>query len=86
MIQILLLLTLAVGLLTQWHVKRTYARHSRTPVQSGHPGAEAAREILRQTGLTNVTLFSIEHERDAAAEDREFQLKWKANGPAGGAT
>lgn len=80
MIQILLLITLAVGLLAQWHVKRTYTRHSRTPVQSGHTGTEAAHEILRQAGLTNVTIFSIEHERDAAAEEPEFQLKWKANG------
>ncbi len=48
MILILFLITLAIGLLAQWHVKRTYARHSRTPVQSGHTGAEAAQEILRQ--------------------------------------
>ena len=60
MILILFLLTLAIGLLAQWHVKRTYARHSRTPVQSGYTGAEAAHAILRQAGITNVTI--IEHE------------------------
>ena len=60
MILALFLLTLAIGLLAQWHVKRTYARHSRTPVQSGHTGAEAAHEILRQAGITNVTI--VEHE------------------------
>lgn len=60
MILILFLLTLAIGLLAQWHVKRTYARHTRTPVQSGHTGAEAAHEILRQAGITNVTI--VEHE------------------------
>jgi uncharacterized protein len=60
MILLLFLLTLAIGLLAQWHVKRTYARHSRTPVQSGHTGAEAAHEILRQAGITNVTI--VEHE------------------------
>jgi Zn-dependent membrane protease YugP len=54
MILILFLLTLAIGLLAQWHVKRAYARHSRTPVQSGYAGAEAAHEILRQAGITNV--------------------------------
>jgi len=47
-------------LLAQWHVKRAYARHSRTPVQSGCTGAEAAREILRQAGIANVTIY--EHE------------------------
>jgi uncharacterized protein len=60
MILLLFLLTLAIGLLAQWHVKRTYARHSRTPVQSGHTGAEAAHEILRQAGITNLTI--VEHE------------------------
>ena len=60
MILILFLGTLAIGLLAQWHVKRTYARHSRTPVQSGCTGAEAAHAILRQAGITNVTI--VEHE------------------------
>ena len=46
--------------LAQWHVKRAYARHSRTPVQSGYTGAEAAQEILRQAGITNVSI--VEHE------------------------
>lgn len=60
MILILFLITLAIGLLAQWHVKRAYARHSRTPVQSGYTGAEAAHAILRQAGITNVTI--VEHE------------------------
>jgi len=60
MILILFLLTLAIGLLAQWHVKRTYARHSRTPTAGGYTGAEAAREILRQGGITNVSI--VEHE------------------------
>ena len=54
------LFTLAIGLLAQWHVKRTYARHSRTSVLSGYTGAEAAHEILRQAGITNVGI--VEHE------------------------
>ena len=60
MILLLFLFTLAIGLLAQWHVKRTYARHSRTPVHSGFTGAEAAHEILRQAGITNVGI--VEHE------------------------
>ena len=57
---VLFLCTLAVGLLAQWHVKRTYARHSRTPMLSGYTGAEAAHAILRQADITNVTI--VEHE------------------------
>ena len=60
MILLLFFLTLAIGLLAQWHVKRTYARHSRTPTAGGYTGAEAAHAILRQAGITNVTI--IEHE------------------------
>lgn len=60
MILLLFILTLAIGLLAQWHVKRTYARHSQTPTASGYTGAEAAHEILRQAGITNVEI--VEHE------------------------
>jgi len=60
MILILFVGTLAIGLMAQWHVKRTYARHSRTPTMGGYTGAEAAHAILRQAGITNVTI--VEHE------------------------
>ncbi len=60
MILLLFLATLAIGLLAQWHVKRTYARHSRTPSLSGCTGAEAAHEILRQAGIADVSI--VEHE------------------------
>lgn len=60
MILVLFLITLAIGLLAQWHVKRTYARHSRTPTAGGYTGAEAAHAILRQAGITNVSI--VEHE------------------------
>ncbi|MBI4626075.1 MAG: zinc metallopeptidase [Verrucomicrobia bacterium] len=60
MILLLFLFTLAIGLLAQWHVKRTYARHSRTPLQSGRTGAEAAHAILREAGIAEVTI--LEHE------------------------
>jgi uncharacterized protein len=51
---------MAVGLLAHWHVRRTYARHSRTPTLGGYTGAEAAHEILRQAGITRVEV--VEHE------------------------
>ena len=60
MILLIFLITLAIGLLAQWHVKRTYARHSRTPTVGGYTGAEAAQAILRQAGITNVSIY--EHE------------------------
>ena len=60
MMILLFLGTLAIGLLAQWHVKRAYARHSRTPTIAGYTGAEAADEILAQAGIRDVTI--VEHE------------------------
>jgi uncharacterized protein len=57
---LIFLFTLAIGLLAHWHVRRTYARHSRLPVASGYTGAEAAHEILRQTGSTNIAIVERE--------------------------
>lgn len=51
--------TLVVALLAQWHVKRAYARHSRTPTLRGYSGAEIAKQILREAGITHVEI--IEH-------------------------
>jgi uncharacterized protein len=60
MIILLFVFTLIIALLAQWRVKRAYSRHSRTPVQSGYTGAEAAHEILRQAGISDVSI--VEHE------------------------
>ena len=60
MMLILFLGTMAVGLLAHWHVRRTYARHSRTPTLAGSTGAEAAHEILRQAGISNVEVVEYQ--------------------------
>ncbi len=56
----LFIVTLAIGLLAQWHVKRTYARHSRTPTLAGYTGAEVAKQILQETGIRDVTVVEQE--------------------------
>jgi hypothetical protein len=60
MILLLFLATLLIALLAQWHVKRAYARHSRTPTLSGYTGAEVAAQILREAGITNVEIVAHE--------------------------
>ncbi len=60
MMLVLFILTLGIALLAQWHVKRAYARHSRTPTLSGYTGAEVAARILQQAGITGVEI--VEHE------------------------
>lgn len=60
MILLIFLLILGIALLAQWRVRRTYARHSRTPTLAGCTGAEAARRILDQAGIRDVAI--LEHE------------------------
>ena len=60
MMLLILIATLVIALLAQWHVKRAYARHSRTPTGSGYTGEEVAEQTLRQSGITNVEI--VEHE------------------------
>src|ERR1051326_7155858 len=60
MILLLFVGTLVIALLAQLHVRRAYARHSRTPTLSGYTGAEAAEQILREAGITDVAI--VEHQ------------------------
>ena len=60
MILTLFLCTLAISLLAQWHVRRTYARHNRAPTLSGYTGAEAADRLLREAGINDVSI--LEHQ------------------------
>lgn len=60
MVILLFIGTLAIALLAQWHVKRTYHRYSRVPAASGRTGAEVAHELLRSAGIEDVSIH--EHE------------------------
>jgi Zn-dependent membrane protease YugP len=51
MFLIIFLTTMAIGLLAQWHVRRTYARHNQTPTQSGYTGAQAAQQLLQEAEI-----------------------------------
>ena len=44
----------------QYRVKSAYAQYSQVPVSSGWTGAQAAEEILRRNGLSNVTVDRTE--------------------------
>lgn len=71
MILLLFLLTLAIALLAQWHVKRMYHRYSRVPAAAGHTGAEVARELLRTAGIGDVSI----HEREELLGDHYDPLR-----------
>jgi hypothetical protein len=48
-----------LGLYAQIKLSSTYNRYSRTPIQSGLSGAEAAREILDRAGLTGMPVEEV---------------------------
>jgi Zn-dependent membrane protease YugP len=50
---------LLLGIWAQIKLHHAYGKYSQVPVESGMTGAEAAREILDQSGLTNVPVEEI---------------------------
>jgi len=50
---------LLIGIWAQIKLSHAYGKYSQVPVDSGLSGAEAAREILDQSGLTNVPVEEI---------------------------
>jgi uncharacterized protein len=58
------LMFLVPGLLLSWwashRVKSTFAEYSQVPARSGMSGAQAARELLRRKGITNVRVEEVD--------------------------
>ena len=53
----------------------TRLRRLADALEAGQPfSIQVARE---RVSVPSVAIFSIEHERDGAGEELEFQLKWK---------
>ncbi len=50
------LVTMALGLMASAYVKSRFHHYSRIPGSSGYTGAQAAAEILRRNGITEVTI------------------------------
>ena len=50
---------LLIGIWAQIKLSHAYGKYSQVAVESGMTGAEAAREILDQSGLTNVPVEEI---------------------------
>jgi Zn-dependent membrane protease YugP len=50
---------LLLGIWAQIKLSSTYGKYSREPVDSGMTGAQAAREILNQAGLTNMPVEEV---------------------------
>ncbi len=55
----IMILGIALGLLTQGWVKRSYRQWSAVPLATGATGAQVARRMLDEAGLTNVGIEAI---------------------------
>jgi Zn-dependent membrane protease YugP len=55
-----LIVPLLLGLWAQRKVQRTFARYSEVPVRSGMTGAQAAAEVIRASGLSDVQIRFVE--------------------------
>ena len=51
---------LLIGLWAQWRLHSAFGKYSQVPVESGLTGAQAARRILDDAGLTNVPVEEVE--------------------------
>jgi len=51
---------LLIGLWAQWRLHSAFGKYSQVPVASGLTGAQAARRILDDAGLTNVPVEEVE--------------------------
>ena len=51
---------LLLGLWAQWRLHSAFGKYSQVPVESGLTGAQAARRILDDAGLTNVPVEEVE--------------------------
>ena len=53
------ILIMAVPILVQVYLKKTYAKFLKVPASSGLTGAEATRKVLDENGLYNVAVEEV---------------------------
>ena len=61
---------LLLGLGIQWWLKRTFAHYSGIQIGSGLAGAQVARQILDQNGLTEVPVAVARHGERSGDDER----------------
>ena len=49
-----------VGMIVQWRLKSVFAKYRQEPLSSGMSGAEIAQKMLRDNGIYDVTITSVE--------------------------
>jgi Zn-dependent membrane protease YugP len=59
-IYIIMFAIMAVGWLVQMQLKRRFEEYSQTPIGSGLSGKDIAEKMLRDNGITDVRIISVE--------------------------
>lgn len=57
---IISILFMGIGMLVSWRLKNKFTAYSRIPSQSGKTGREIAEQMLRDNGITDVRVISVE--------------------------
>lgn len=55
----IVIISLVLGLITQSYIKRTYAKWSQVPANTGETGAQVAERMLESAGVHNVGITSV---------------------------
>ena len=72
---ILLIPAIVLALWAQWRVKSTYARYSKVPAGSGLTGADVARRLLDDGGLSSVPIEEVAGELSDHYDPRSRTLR-----------
>lgn len=81
---LLVIVSTILGLATQSYIKRTYARWSNVPVNTGETGAEVARRMLASEGAPEVGIASVSGTLTDYYDPRDNKLYLSHDNMAGG--
>lgn len=81
---LLVVISTALGLLTQAYIKRTYATWSKVPVSTGESGSDVARRMLRDQGAPDVGLTGVAGTLTDFYDPRDNKLHLSSENMTGG--
>lgn len=81
---LLVIVSTILGLATQSYIKRTYARWSNVPVNTGETGAEVARRMLASEGAPEVGIASVSGTLTDYYDPRDNKLHLSHDNMTGG--
>lgn len=81
---LIVVISLALGGITQWYINKTYSVWSKVPVSTGETGADVARRMLSTEGASQVGITSVEGHLTDFYDPRDNQLHLSRENLSGG--